>query len=289
MKLVVLVGPPGSGKSTLALSEQYNKYVYINQDIQGKGHLGLFETEVGLRRDIIVDRMGFNKQQRERYLAPAKAAGYETQIIVLHENRETCFKRCVERIGFHQTIHTPQNANDALDTFFTKYERPTLDEADAVEFRYPTPSMKLHAVICDIDGTMANIDHRLHFVRTEGKKDWKNFLLDRNVEQDGINEWCRTITNTLRPNHIIVMCSGRTDNLRKTTKAWLEKNKVQHDELFMRHRSDHRTDHIIKEILLDFEILTRYNVKFAIDDRQQVVDMWRRRDIVCLQCHEGNF
>jgi hypothetical protein len=46
---------------------------------------------------------------------------------------------------------------------------------------------------------------------------------------------------------------------------------------------------LVKENILDFELLTRFNILFAIDDRQQVVDMWRRRGITALQCAKGDF
>jgi len=30
-------------------------------------------------------------------------------------------------------------------------------------------------------------------------------------------------------------------------------------------------------------------IEFVVDDRQQVVDMWRRNGITCLQCDVGDF
>lgn len=44
-----------------------------------------------------------------------------------------------------------------------------------------------------------------------------------------------------------------------------------------------------REIILDFEILTRFTPYLMIDDRKRVVDMWRKRGFVCLQCAEGHF
>ena len=297
-QLTVLVGPPAAGKSKYAHGLIYEDgdhgadNVYVNQDKHGKqGHMDVFNISLVARQSIIIDRMGFSKEQRQRYIKPAKEAGYTTKIVVLHENKETCIKRGKLRLEkeYHETIKTEQDLRKAINFFFSNYERPTLDEADEVEFRYPKQSMVLHGVICDIDGTMSDPEHRLHFVRGEGRKDWKNFLLPQNVEQDGLNKWCRTITNSLRANHIIIMCSGRTDSLEKTTREWLEKHKVQFDHLFMRPRDDHRQDYIIKEIILDFEILTRVQPFFAIDDRKQVVDLWRRRGITALACSDGDF
>lgn len=57
----------------------------------------------------------------------------------------------------------------------------------------------------------------------------------------------------------------------------------------MRNRHDMRQDSIIKEILLDFEILTTYNIKVWLDDRQQVVDMLRKRNIPVFQVAKGDF
>lgn len=292
-KLVLLVGPPGSGKSTLAQEYIQQGYIRISQDDQGKeGHLNAFYTAIKHCDNIIIDRMNFDKKQRERYIQNEALKGhlYKTKIVVLHENKDTCIKRGLKRLdsGDHPTILNEQDLRRAIGFFFSHYERPTLDEADEVEYRYPQLTLQSKAIICDIDGTAANIDHRLHFVR-EGKKDWKNFMLPQNVEQDKPNEWCRQLVNNMRQRNLIIMCSGRPDTLRDTTKVWLHQNLVWFDELFMRPRDDHRQDAIVKEIILDFEILTRYHVFFAIDDRKQVVDMWRSRGITTLACAEGDF
>jgi len=291
-EIIILVGPPASGKSTYAKNLMTDRCAIISQDNMGKlGHLEAFHNHLHGKFDLIIDRMNFNKEQRARYIKLAKEAGYTTKIIVLHESKETCIKQGLNRLNAeeHPTIKTEQDLRRAIDFFFSHYERPTDDEADTVEFVYPKQTMKLNGIICDLDGTLCNIDHRLHFVRQEGKKDWKNFMLPQNVEQDGLNKWCRDVVHGLRSNNVIVMCSGRPDSLMPTTKEWLEKHKVMHDHLFMRPRSDHRQDAIIKEIILDFEILTRMTPVLAIDDRSQVVDMWRKRGITTLQCAPGDF
>ena len=96
MKLIVLVGPCGSGKTTYAKTLQ--DFTYVNQDEQSKQHLDVFAAAIQDKKDVIVDRMGFNKEQRKRYLEPkAKAAGYETEIIVFHESYKTCLERCEAR------------------------------------------------------------------------------------------------------------------------------------------------------------------------------------------------
>lgn len=287
-QLILLVGPPGSGKSSKAYKIRDDEnFAYINQDSQGKEHLQLFNKALLERQSIVVDRMNFNKEQRNRYLEPAKKQGYNTKIIVLHESYETCLNRCLKRIG-HETIKDEVDAKSALNMFFAKYERVEDNETDVIERIWPD-GPKPFAIICDLDGTLCNIDHRLHHVRrTDDKsKDWKSFF--EGIPNDSVNDWCKTILNGIESNQYIVLCSGRPDSYRKITEEWLKNNDISYNKLFMRNRADHRQDNITKELILDFEILTRYTPYFAIDDRSQVVEMWRKRGIICLQCNEGDF
>lgn len=295
--LVIMVGPAGSGKSTYS-KLHHPDYVYINQDSQGKDHFKLFIQALINGQNIVVDRMSFNKQQRNKYLIEARnAGGYTTKIIVLHESYDTCLERMLKREG-HPTVKDETNARAALKTFFTNYERPTPDEADDIQLIYPA-GPKPKAIICDLDGTLCNTDHRQHFMNgPNGKKDWRGFFAG--MDDDPVNEWCSTLlksfvygfnSNKIESKQINVLyCSGRGNEYRERTKNWLQDNHLDfHKHLFMRFEKDSRVDWLIKENILDFEILSRYEVLFALDDRKQVTDMWRRRGIVCLQCAEGNF
>jgi hypothetical protein len=59
--------------------------------------------------------------------------------------------------------------------------------------------------------------------------------------------------------------------------------------VFMRATGDQRKDSIIKQELFDRHILGKYNIKFVLDDRNQVVNMWRSLGLTVFQVAEGDF
>lgn len=298
-KLTIIVGPPGSGKSTLAKSLIENDgdhgaaTVYVNQDSQGANHKDIFIDAVYAGKDVIVDRMNFNVQQRRTYIEIAKLKGYKVKAIIKCEASSTCLERMLKRDN-HETIKNEKSARSALQTFMTKYEPPTAEEGiDEIVRIYPY-GLKPKCIVVDLDGTLCNVEHRRHFVRDlpEGqKKNWAGFF--DGIANDTLNVWCLNIVRKFANTHEIVYCSGRSENHKKVTLDWLREHTGMSEymdfSLFMRHRSDSRQDYIVKEILLDFEILTRFSPEFMIDDRKQIVDMWRRRGFVCLHCDEGDF
>jgi predicted kinase len=289
--VVLLVGPPGSGKSTLAKEYEAQGYIRISQDSQGqKEHLVKFINALDMGLMIVVDRMNFNVGQRRRYLDPAKAAGYKTSIIVLHVPMEECLARCAKRTG-HETIKDQATAEVAVRRFFTSYERVEDSEADTVERDYSFNQKKNKIIVCDLDGTLADIKHRRHFLnREEGRKpNWKAFF--DNMDKDEVHGWCRELLDAMSARHRIVYATGRPEDYMPITQEWLEKNGLIYPgyKLFSRLKGDHRADTIVKEIILDFEIRPRYDILMIVDDRASVVAMWRKHGYTVLQCDVGDF
>ena len=299
--LTMFVGPPGSGKSTQAhdyLKAHNNRsdLVRISQDDQGKKeHMALFHQSVNARKDIVVDRMNFDTKQRNRYLDVAKKAGYDTRIIVLHVSQYECMKRIRSRKD-HPTIKTEDDAFNAVTFFFKNYERVQDSEADEVIRMGWKPYGSTRAIVCDLDGTMANVEHRRKYVRPdnlpEGKKfrpNWKKFFDE--MINDGVNLWCSEIVSMMSERYPIIYATGRPGDYVEHTELWLNEQQLRFsgDFLFMRPEGDYRKDSVIKEIILEFEIKTRYDILFILDDRKQVVDMWRSHGYTVLQCDPGEF
>jgi hypothetical protein len=89
----------------------------------------------------------------------------------------------------------------------------------------------------------------------------------------------------------LVFVTGRPERTRDKTVEWLEQKCRIHEDhyiLFMRHDDDTRPDYVVKQEILD-KYIDKNRVLFVLDDRQQVVDMWRRNGLTCMQVAAGNF
>lgn len=143
-------------------------------------------------------------------------------------------------------------------------------------------------IIFDIDGTIANIEHRRHHV-TEKPKNWAAF--NREIVNDTPFKdiiYLAQIFHSMGEN--VILCSGRGEEDRKVTEEQMRSFGVPYQKLYMRPEKDSRRDDIIKKELLDQIIADGYDVPFMVfDDRDQVVAMWRANGIRCMQVAPGNF
>ena len=145
------------------------------------------------------------------------------------------------------------------------------------------------AIICDIDGTLANVEHRRHFVEDKKNADWDAFNAE--MGKDTINEWCKELLKIFYANgYEVLLVSGRPFEYTYETIFWLDKNEVQYSELFLREKkNDHRKDTIVKTEIYNNKIKGNYDILFVVDDRASVVANWRDLGLICLQCDKGNF
>ena len=196
-------------------------------------------------------------------------------------------------------------------------------------------------IIFDLDGTLADCDHRQYLVDIEKaldkgflpahkvfgrsfsndenrniyhptthekwKPDWKSFY--ESCSEDQPNEAIIKVYKSLMVHYDIQIWSGRCESVRDKTLDWLHTHldlDFYSDNccpiLKMRPIGDSTPDDQLKESWLDERIKycedTRPNglifnnpsdIEMVFDDRQKVVDMWRRRGITCLQVAPGDF
>lgn len=143
----------------------------------------------------------------------------------------------------------------------------------------------MKTVICDLDGTLANIDHRLHYLE---KKDWAGFFAA--VKDDTPNQWCVDLLLALRKaGYEIIYVSGRNATARSATAQWLHNISLDLvSTVYMRDEKDRRPDFELKEEIYE-KHLKEKDILFVIEDRSQVVKMWRSKGLTVLQCDEGEF
>lgn len=144
----------------------------------------------------------------------------------------------------------------------------------------------MHCYLFDIDGTIADLSHRLPHIQKD-PKDWDAFF-DACADDLPIRHII-DVAWALNGLADIVYVSGRSDRCKEQTLAWLAANRAPPGRLYMRKDGDHRPDHQIKLELLAQLRGDGYEPVMAFDDRDQVVGMWRANGIPCAQVAAGDF
>jgi hypothetical protein len=136
--------------------------------------------------------------------------------------------------------------------------------------------MKPTAHIYDVDGTLANVDPYLHFVRGSNK-DYDAFhgaSIDALPNIDVIE----MLNNSVSDGHSILIVTSRKEKYRGLTSMWLAKNNIRSHGLFMRSDDDHRPDYETKKDILD-KITKLWNVTYAVDDNPNIIKLWENHGI----------
>ena len=149
-----------------------------------------------------------------------------------------------------------------------------------------------NTIIFDLDGTLADISVRKKLAtKPNGKMDWDIFLDPDNIKLDVPNDPVVKMAQLFADDNFnIVIFSGRSDKTKHTTLDWLTHNKVPFNKLVMR---DSVTSHFVPDDILKKDMLDKHldidDVFLVVDDRQQVVDMWRSLGLNVFQVDDGNF
>jgi hypothetical protein len=131
-------------------------------------------------------------------------------------------------------------------------------------------------VIADIDGTLAKMADRSPY-------QW-----DRVGEDEPVAAVVAAVDAAYLAGDAIIVMSGRDGSCRQITEDWLDVA-IDWDELHMRAEGDNRKDDIVKYELFNKHIRGKYNVRYVLDDRRQVVVMWRKLGLACFQVADGDF
>ncbi len=282
-ELVIFVGLPGSGKSTAAYDLSVQDYLRINYDDRRRPGRWTRQDEQQMKQQctsaaahalttgqsVVIDNTNLNGGAQRHWREVGVAAG----AAVRFQYFDTPLGECIRR--------------DALRTGTARVGRAVIEKmALWAGERYLSIPAPIKLVLVDMDGTLADCEHRRHYVRSTRTKNWPAFFAacDQDPPMPHVREW----VNALAEDHCICIVSGRpTDLCGIKTEEWLARHGVRYDHLFMRDRGDSRPDTQIKGEILDR--LPAEQVALVIDDRQSVVDMWRQRGLRVIQVAEGDF
>ena len=290
-KLIVMRGLPGSGKSTEAkkirseLIAQGWEAFRINRDLlRTMLHFGewnpknegatmdsqmavvralLEKPHNGKNRAVIIDDSNLTDRHLERWQNVAKE--FKSEYVL--NDMGTPLDICIER--------------DAKRPDGERVGRIKITEMAMVSGLLPEGT-KL--IVSDLDGTIAGISHRLHFVKGREKKDWNGFFgaisgdsLRKEVLAQVLEEYAKAEYEAVDGERVYkILFSARPERTREDTEAWLEKEGVlsEFDTLIMRPDGDSRQDDEMKRLMYD-RFLKRYNVVKIFDDRPRVINVWK--------------
>lgn len=142
-------------------------------------------------------------------------------------------------------------------------------------------------VVFDIDGTLVDIDHRLHHIRNK-PKDWVSFYEDMDQDKP-IEEMVWLADAIYRRSDFFYICTGRSDKFRSKTIDKLVSLNIETDHLYMRKKDDFRPDFQVKSDYADEIIAKHGKIDLWFEDRSQVVTALRDKGIRVLQVANGNY
>jgi predicted kinase len=235
---------------------------------------------LSLRDEIIISSLvqGKNVVVDDTNLDPKHLIAFESIASEFLSDFEIRFfdvdlQECIRRNALREKP-VPEKA------IYAMYERYLKPPQQVIEY----DEDKEEAIIVDIDGTLAHI--------SDGRSPYDA----SRAMNDSLDDAVSVIT-AMCYNHgyRVIILTGRDEEHREITEEWLKANGVEYDELYTRLDSDvdengkKLEDSIVKERLFRTHVEPRFNVKFVLDDRNRVVNMWRRIGLKCLQVAEGNF
>lgn len=143
--------------------------------------------------------------------------------------------------------------------------------------------------IFDLDGTLANIDHRVHILNSKEPDKWRIFygLCDKDTP---IRSMLDVLSDLESSGGDIWIFTGRSEEVRQKTEDWLQTWAAPIQCVMMRPEGDHQPDTTLKKAWLDgMDGSDIRRLVCVFEDRSSVVDMWRENGITCCQVAKGDF
>lgn len=281
MKVIFTKGLPASGKTTWARQyvEKNTDWVRVSRDdlrnMRGKYWIPKQEKMITLwermctiqalklGHNVIVDATNLNPTYNADFRKVVENAVPEV-VIEFKSFKDVPLEECIKR----DLKRANSVGAGVITNMYNKYLAVPIQA-------YRGDSSLPSAIIVDVDGTLAA------HTSNRSPYDWNR------VKEDTIIESVRNIVNMATAEHKIIIFTGRDGVCEADTKQWLKDNKVYFDEFYIRPEGNQEKDFVIKERLFDNHIKDKYNVKYILDDRPQVIKMWHNKGLFVLNCQQG--
>lgn len=292
MKMYIMRGPSGSGKSTAARKLQAaTDATIVSRDIirqmlgatektalDTAGERRVTKMEHALIREafnrgesVIIDNMNLDNRRAAAYADLAHLRGVPFEVRNVFNAEREAIELCVQRSPLPESVVRRQCAKALKMRPLNDYVRVPLmtpvQQDKGLPDRY----------IVDIDGTLADS------TGLRSPYDYTKVQCDRPIravselatgvqQQCILNGWDEWVPS-------VVFVSGRDEECRHETERWLRDNLGFRPELYMRAHGDKRHDAVVKREILERDLLPRYYILGAIDDRLRVLSMWQASGI----------
>lgn len=304
-EIIITIGLPSSGKSTWAnkfvngrknwihisndsIRDGFFCRIFSKQDTKNVNIIRELMIEWAIKNDlsIVIDNTNLHPKHEENYRRIAEENGYKfsvkdftnvpLEICILRDRKRTKKVGHYVILSMYNQFLKPKDKEDLiidsvdLNRFKGSNDRITLKQDKALQ----------KAIICDLDGTIAWIDHRDCYDAS-------------NCDEDDLNESvCNCVKAMQAQGYKVIFVSGRMDKYEEPTRKFLKEKACFNEEdyiLYMRKSGDSRKDSIIKKEIFDNYIKNNFYVEFILDDRDQVIKIWREMGLQCFQVNYGDF
>ena len=289
-KIIFTKGIQGSGKSTWAkeFCVKNTDWVRVNRDdirnMRGQYWLPKDEDLVSaMELDLIVEALLHNKN-----------VIVDSMNLNIGRDIRGKIEKITSRISINKSVKIQHEIKDFTNVTLAECQRRNLIRPNSIDpdviqktwEKYLAPDLAVYeedinlpeCVIFDVDGTLAKMEGRSPY-------DWNK--VDQDTPNAPIAMLCRIL---YQQGKNIIIFTGRDGSALDKTKDWLRYHVIPYNEIYIRPAGDQRKDSIVKRELFENHIRGKYYCDFIVDDRDQVVDMWRKElGLTCLQVNYGNF
>jgi hypothetical protein len=144
------------------------------------------------------------------------------------------------------------------------------------------------AVVVDIDGVLSDASTRQHFLNNpEGVRDWEGFF--GTVGDDRPLVAVPALLQLLDPSVTVILLSGRPAWVAERTREWLERHGIRWDQLVVREGDDVMDPASFKRDVVVALRAEGWDVVFAFDDNEGIVEMFVGEGIPTLYVHSGYY